>query len=121
MMIAVCLQNENEQSPIDSRFGRAGCFGIFSNKDKSWTFIPNEQNLNAASGAGIQAAQQVIDAGANAVIGCNFGPKAAAALQAAGIEMYQAQSDMTGESAIQAHQKGQLKGLDGANAEAHWV
>jgi predicted DNA-binding protein (UPF0251 family)/predicted Fe-Mo cluster-binding NifX family protein len=121
MKIVVCAQSNSPQSAIDSRFGRSAFWAIFDDQSKQWEFIPNRQNLQAAQGAGIQAAQTVLDADAGILIACNVGPKAMAVLQAGGIEIYQAPAQMTVEQAIAAYQAGQLQRIQNANVEGHWV
>jgi len=80
----------------------------------------NSQNLNAAQGAGIQAAETVVRLGAEAVVTGNVGPKAFRALNAAGIKMY-----LSGEGsvadAVRKFKAGELKEASTANVEGHWA
>ncbi len=121
MKIIVCSQSNTPGATIDSRFGRTAFWAVFDTESKQWAFLPNEQNLQAAQGAGIQAAQSALDAEANALIACNVGPKAMAVLLANEIAVYQAQPGITVESAVKAFEAGQLKQIQIANVEGHWV
>jgi len=80
----------------------------------------NAPNLNAAQGAGIQAAETVARLGALAVITGNVGPKAFRALNAAGIKIYLAKEG-TVTDALRAFQAGALPEVSVANVEGHWA
>jgi len=85
MKIAIASQGSELSSMIDPRFGRARYFIVYDTNDDTWNVIDNVQNSQVSHGAGIQTAQNVVDAGANMVVSGNFGPKAADVLDAAGI------------------------------------
>ncbi|HKK68916.1 MAG TPA: NifB/NifX family molybdenum-iron cluster-binding protein [Bacteroidales bacterium] len=72
---------------LDERFGRAAGFVLYDEADDSLTFIENTEK-NAGHGVGIQAAQAVIQAGADMVVTSGpFGPKASDVLKQAGVKM----------------------------------
>ena len=119
MKIAVTAKGASLNSEIDPRFGRAKYFVIIDPDNDRITSHDNFQNLNAAQGAGIQAAQNVAALGAQAVISGNVGPKAFRALKAAGIKIFLGETG-TVEDAISRFRKGELKEADGANVEGHW-
>jgi predicted Fe-Mo cluster-binding NifX family protein len=121
MKIVVCSQSDTSKAMVDSRFGRTTFWAIWDTQSQQWAFLPNEQNLQAAQGAGIQAAQAVLDTEANVLIACNVGPKAMTVLLANGIEVYLAQADIALENAIKAFEDGQLKRIENANVEGHWA
>lgn len=121
MKIVICSQSGTPSSMIDSRFGRTAFWAVWDTESRQWVFLPNEQNMQAAQGAGIQAAQAVVDAGAEALIACNVGPKAMAVLLANHIEVYQVQTGVAVEDAVKALQAGNLKRIENANVEGHWV
>jgi predicted Fe-Mo cluster-binding NifX family protein len=106
---------------VDSRFGRAAFFAVYDDVTTQWNFVPNQQNLQAAQGAGTQAAQTVIDVEADVLIAANVGPKAMAALQANGISVFQTITSMTVQQALEAFQNGRLKEIQDSNVEGHWV
>lgn len=104
---------------MDERFGRAMGFIIYDTQTSSHEYIDNKKNLDAAQGAGIQSAKTVMDAGAGVLITGNVGPKAHAALAAAGIEIFLKNGGTVAE-AIEAYRSGLLLKTAAANVEGHW-
>ncbi|MDZ7616969.1 MAG: NifB/NifX family molybdenum-iron cluster-binding protein, partial [Patescibacteria group bacterium] len=88
MKIVITAEGPNLESPVDPRFGRATYFLLVDGETGDFTAHDNTQNLNAAQGAGIQAAQSVVQLGAEAVLTGNVGPKAFATLQAGQVAIY---------------------------------
>ena len=121
MKIAICSQSNNPQSNVDSRFGRAALFAIYDDTADAWEFIENRQNLQAVQGAGIQAAQTIIDSGVEILIAANVGPKAMAAMNAGGIAVFEADTAKTIQQAVNEYRAGQLNQLQQSNVEGHWV
>ena len=121
MKIAVCSQERSPQAAVDSRFGRSSFFAVYDDKADQWTFIENAQNLQAAQGAGIQAAQYIIDVEADALLACNVGPKAVSALQANSIQIYMVTQGLTVGQAVQEYLNSSLKPMTEPNVEGHWV
>lgn len=120
MKIAVSARAASLESEFDTRFGRAPLFVIYDTDSKECTSCSNTQNLQAAQGAGIQTAQNVATAGAQAVISGHCGPKAFRVLSAAKIAVYQAKAASVRE-AIQQFENGQLVAMNSADVEGHWV
>lgn len=113
MKIAITAQEPSSDSQIDPRFGRAPWLMIYDPIEKTWQSVDNSAGLNAAHGAGIQAAQKVVDQQAAAIITGAIGPKAYRSLQAAGVQIFHgAKGSVT--QALQAFQAGALAE---ANAE----
>lgn len=117
MKIAITSIGESLESPIDQRFGRARFFVLVDTDSDEWSVHNNTQNLQAAQGAGIQAAQQVAALGAEAVITGHCGPKAFATLQAADIPIYPGASGSV-QKALEAYRAGALKPMTEANVGA---
>lgn len=89
MKIAItALENNFDSSKVDSRFGRAAGFFILDTETLAHEWIENSQNIYADHGAGIQAAQTVINAGAEVVITGHVGPKAYRALVAGDVKIF---------------------------------
>lgn len=105
---------------MDRRFGRAPGFLVYDLDTKDFTIIDNQQNLQAAQGAGIQAAQHVVNSGASALITGHCGPKAFRVLSAAQVAIYNCEADTVAE-AIEQFQSGQLHPARSADVESHWV
>jgi len=112
MLVAITAQNDSLDSPVDPRFGRCAWFIFYdTDKDEVVESVRNEAAV-AAGGAGIQAAQFVVNKGAKAVITGNVGPNASAVLDGAGIEVYVGASG-TVKEALEAFKKGQLAKASG--------
>ncbi|MFI4910478.1 MAG: NifB/NifX family molybdenum-iron cluster-binding protein [Sedimentisphaeraceae bacterium JB056] len=119
--IAICCLEDNEHVMISERLGRSPWIAIYSQEDRSWRFWENTQNLNAPQGAGIQTAQNIINAGAQVLITRNAGPKAMRVLQQTDIEIFEAPSGTNITECINLYEKNELKQLEDANVEGHWV
>ncbi len=120
MKIAVTAQETGLDSPIDPRFGRAKCFVVFDAATGEHSVHDNEQNLNAAQGAGIQAAQKIAELEADVLLTGHVGPKAFRTLQAAEIVIY---SGVTGtvREALDRWSTNQLSPTPKADVEGHWA
>lgn len=120
MKIAVSSDGKDLDSPIDTRFGRARYFIIYDSQKKDFTVMDNVQNLNAAQGAGIQTAQNVLNSGADCIITGHCGPKAFRVLSSSNVKLYLAEKG-TVKEAIDSLLNGKLKIADGADVEGHWM
>jgi predicted Fe-Mo cluster-binding NifX family protein len=118
--IAVTAQGRELASEVDPRFGRAKYFIVVDTDSGKFTAHDNSQNLNAAQGAGIQAGQNVVELGVEAVITGNVGPKAYATLHAGKVKAYIGASGSVAES-LEAFKAGKLPAAEGANVEGHWA
>ncbi len=121
MKIAVCSQSNETNSHVDSRFGRAAFFAVYDDAVNQWIFVPNSQNTQAAQGAGIQAAQIIIDTGAEVLIASNVGPKAMAALKTNGIEIFKTNAGTSLQETLAQYYSENLLPFQEANVESHWT
>jgi predicted Fe-Mo cluster-binding NifX family protein len=119
MKIVITAEGPNMESPIDPRFGRAKYFLLIDSETGSSTAHDNAQNLNAAQGAGIQAAQNVVGLGAEAVLTGNVGPKAFATLQAGQVAIYTGATG-TVRDALDQWRSNKLQAAGKANVQGHW-
>ena len=87
MIIVISAQHSDLNAFVDSRFGRAPFFILHNTKTGTWKAIENPA-IAQTGGAGVAAAQFIIDREAKVVISGDFGPNASRALQASGIKMY---------------------------------
>ena len=118
MKIAVTASNDQGlEAKIDSRFGRAPYFTIVDVDTMEASVIDNSAS-NAASGAGVSAAQTVSDEGVTGVISGNFGPKAFDSLKAGDLKLYSF-TDGTVQEAINEFKKGTLEELSNPTNGAH--
>ena len=86
MKIIVTATAPELEAAVDPRFGRGAYFVVVDTETLQWQAHEN-QGVNAAGGAGSQAAQFVAQQGAHAVISGDFGPNAYIALAAGEIKM----------------------------------
>lgn len=119
MKVVVTSIDGTMEGAVDERFGRCRKFVMYEAESKTSSVIDNVSNLNLAQGAGIQTAQNVVNADARVVISGHVGPKAFKVLRAAGIDVYSA-SSMSVAEAITRYEEGRLTKLDGADVEGHW-
>jgi len=120
MKVAVSSQGQSLEDKMDPRFGRTKHFLIVDTDTMECISVDNKQNLNLAQGAGIQAAQNVINEGVSAIVSGNCGPKAFATLSAAKIDIYVGNSGTVREI-VEKLKAGSLTKADSANVEGHWV
>ncbi len=120
MRILVTSQGMNLSSPVDPRFGRAKHFIVVDTETGEFSASDNGQNLNAAQGAGIQAAKNAVELGAEAVVTGHIGPKAFATLHAGGVAIYTGATGTVAEG-VEQFRAGALEQSSGADVKGHWV
>lgn len=120
MRIAVTSEGETLESRVDPRFGRASVFLIVDTETMAFEAVKNNQNLNLPQGAGIQAAQNVIQQNPDAVLTGNCGPKAFKVLQAGGVEVVVGVQGKVLD-AVKAYMGKEYEPTSEANVEGHWV
>jgi predicted Fe-Mo cluster-binding NifX family protein len=111
MKICVSSKGETPASDVDPRFGRSRGFVLFDGETKDVVYLDNETQRGLEQGAGILTAKMIVDAGSDALIAGQLGPKAARVLRKAGVRIYAADAG-TVQEAIQALEAGRLKELD---------
>ncbi|MHB8090938.1 MAG: NifB/NifX family molybdenum-iron cluster-binding protein [Syntrophales bacterium] len=120
MKVAITASGENLNSPVDRVFGRARYFVITDPEETNVEVFENSQNVNAAQGAGIQAAQQIADKCVDVVLTGNVGPNAFRALDAVSIKIYEFGSDvLTVHDALAAWKEGRLQEVKAPTAKGH--
>lgn len=120
MKIAISATGEKISDHVDPRFGRCQYFQFFDPISENIETVKNEENVNAQSGAGVQAAELVANHDADVVITGNCGPKAFAAFQASGIKVF-ACSDCSVGEALEKYKKGELEQLQDSTVQGHWM
>ena len=119
MKIVFTTSGDSLNSPLDSRFGRAPKFLVYDLDSETFEVIDNQQNLNAAQGAGIQSAETVARSGAKSLVTGHCGPKAFRVLLAAGIKVYTTDA-LTVAAALKQDRTGKLTEAKAADVEGHW-
>jgi predicted Fe-Mo cluster-binding NifX family protein len=117
MKVVVTADGNGLDAPTNPRFGRCPTFLIVDTETMAFEAVPNPA-MSASGGAGIQAAQYIVEQGAQAILTGNLGPNAAEVLQAADIPVY-LNREPTAEAAVKAFQEGRLSAAPGPNVPAH--
>jgi predicted Fe-Mo cluster-binding NifX family protein len=117
-IIAITSEGPALTDMVDPRFGRAGGFVVVDLANGQSSYVDNGGSQTLSHGAGIQAAENVARAGARVVLSGFVGPKAFAALVAAGIQVVQNVENMTVGQAVDRYRKGEFAASDAPNAQA---
>ena len=117
MKIVVTANSTNLDAPTSPIFGRCPAYLFVDTETMAFEATENPA-LSAPGGAGIQAAQFVVERGAQAVLTGNVGPNAMNVLQAAGVPLYLI-SEGTVRQAVEMFRQGQLNAMSGATVPAH--
>ena len=108
LKVAVTSEGPTLADFVDPRFGRAGGFVVVDLETMATTYVDTGPSQVLAQGAGIQAAENLVKAGAQALLTGHVGPKAWTALQAAGVKVVQGVENMTVDEAITRFKAGQF-------------
>lgn len=119
MKLVVSTSGTDLDAPVDARFGRAPYFLIVDPKSMEFEAVANTQNLQAAQGAGIQAAAHVARFKPAAVLTGHCGPKAYQTLKSAGI-VVAVNVAGTAREAVQSYLNGECNLADGPDVTGHW-
>ena len=117
MKIVVSSQGGTLEAPASPVFGRCPTFVFVNSETMDIEALPNPA-MSQGGGAGIRAAQFVVNQGAEIVLTGSLGPNAFDVLQAAGVPGYLV-GEGTVAQAVAAFQAGQLQPMAGANVAAH--
>ena len=115
MKLVITSQGTDLDGPVDARFGRARYFIVFDTDNDEFTVLDNADQVDAAQGAGVQAAQNVVSSGAEALLTGNCGPKAFEVLSAAGVKIYSGIKG-TVQEAVQAWRQNELELINGPDS-----
>lgn len=109
MKIAIPTDGNDINSQVCISFGRTPYFIVADTDNGKFSVIDNSA-ASEQSGAGVKAAQSVVDSGANAVVAFHCGKNAADVLEAADIKIYKAVSGTAGDM-IENYSAGKLHEL----------
>lgn len=115
MKIMVPVDDSRENICVS--FGRAPYF-LIQNTETGTSELAGNPAAEAQGGAGIKAAQLVVDKGANALITVRCGQNAADVFKAAGIAIYQADGPSAAKN-LKALSEGKLSVLTSFHAGFH--
>ena len=102
----IAIPVDETKTNVCASLGRAPYFMIINANTSEKTIIDNPA-IAASGGAGIKAAQSVIDQNVKAILTPRCGMNAAEAFKAAGIPLYQTVSESIDQS-LEAFNKGEL-------------
>jgi predicted Fe-Mo cluster-binding NifX family protein len=117
MKIAIPVDEKTLESNVCASFGRAPYFLIFDTETKESVFIDNSAAASTG-GAGIKAAQTIVDHKANALLTPRCGQNAADVIKSADIKIFKSTSNSVKDS-IADFIDGQLPLLDEIHAGFH--
>lgn len=106
MKIAISATGKTIENLLDMRFGRCEYFQIHDTENGEVKIIENE-GQNSGGGAGIAAANQLIDEEVNVIITGNLGPNAFELIEKAGIKAYKC-GNIAISSVLDKYKKGEL-------------
>ncbi len=118
MKIVISSQGQVLEAMVDPRFGRCAYFIIYDTETKETEALSNQAS-EATGGAGIVAAQLVVDKGVEAVITGNVGPNAFQTLSQAKIKIFGGASGTVKES-LEKYEKGELNELSSSSVPRHF-
>jgi predicted DNA-binding protein (UPF0251 family)/predicted Fe-Mo cluster-binding NifX family protein len=117
--IAISSEGPTLEDSLDPRFGRSAGFIIIDPDTNDHTYLENGLAQTMAQGAGIQAAETVINAGATAVLTGYVGPKAFRVLESAGVRIAQDLENITVQEALDRYKGGQVQWAGAPNSPGH--
>ena len=115
--LLVTANGKNLDAPTSPIFGRCPTYIVVDPGSMDCEVMDNPA-VSAGGGAGIQAAQFIVDRGVNAVVTGNVGPNAFGVLQSAHVPVYLC-GEGTVRQAVEAFKAGQLSAVDGASTPSH--
>lgn len=117
MRIAIPVDEKDLSSNVCISFGRTSYFLIYDTETKEGIFIDNTAASNSG-GAGIKAAQAIVDNKADALLTPRCGENAAGVLEAADIKLYKT-THLSVMDNIEAFIAGKLSLLNEIHAGFH--
>ncbi len=87
MKVAVPVDDKNMETSVCMSFGRAPYFMIYDTDTKEHSFLDNSA-VDSPGGAGIKAAQTIVDHHVDVLLTPRCGENAAGVIKAAGIDLY---------------------------------
>lgn len=117
MKIAVPVDDKSMEKRVCISFGRAPYFLIYDTESKASTFVSNGAAISQG-GAGIKAAQVVVDSHVSALLTPRCGENAAKVIDAASIKIYKTINDSIQDN-LAALNEGRLKLLTDIHPGLH--
>ncbi len=117
MKVAIPVDKKDMETSVCDSFGRAPYYLVYDTETEEDEFIDNSAAASSG-GAGIKAAQTIVDTGADALLTPRCGENAADVLKTADIKIYKTENISAKEN-INALVAGELSLLDEIHAGLH--
>lgn len=117
MKLVVPVENKSLDMSVCPSFGRTPFYALYDTETGNHEFLDNSA-ATSQGGAGIKAAQMLVDRGAKAIITYRCGDNAAQVLNAAKIEMYKAHEGTVSDN-IKKFMEGKLSLLSEIHPGLH--
>ena len=117
MIIAIPVCDNKNESEVCQSFGRAAYFLFYNTETEESIYIDNNA-ANSQGGAGIKAAQIIVDNDVNILFTPRCGQNAADVIKAANIKIYKIINESVLDN-INAFNEGKLELLDDIHAGFH--
>lgn len=119
MKIAISSFGKSTTDLLNKRFGRCEYFQIYDNENNQVKVIENE-GLKAGGGAGIAAAQQLVDENIDTLITGNLGPNAFEIIEKSKISAYKSDEILV-EDVLEKFKNNQLSEIKIAGQSHHGI
>ncbi len=117
MKIIIPVENNELKSRVSDSFGRAAYFLVFDDSNDSAEFIVNSAT-SASGGAGIKAAQLILDNGGEVLLTPRCGENAAEVLKSGSVKIYKTIFENAEEN-LKAFKAGELNELSEIHSGLH--
>ena len=115
--IVVTANGTDLDAPASPVFGRCPVYVFVDTETMHFEAMGNP-GLDTLRGAGFEAAEFVVERGAQAVVTSNVGPNAFSVFQSSGVPVYLSEGGTVRE-AVEAYETGRLQPVEGANVPTH--
>lgn len=119
MKICITSLGPDLDSPIDPRFGRAQYFLILDERGKLEEALLNP-GVRAMGGAGIAAAQEIVNKGTSILITGNIGPNAFGVLAVSGIKTFLSPAGIPVKEAFEMWKENKLTPVQAPSVPGHF-
>ena len=119
MRVVVTSGGSSLDAAVSPVFGRCQTYVFVDTDTMKYEAVANPA-AGAAGGAGIQAAQFIIQRGADAIVTGNVGPNAFSVLRSAGVPVYLISGPGTVQQAVDDLKEGKLQTVSDANVPGHF-
>lgn len=117
MIVAIPVDKKSMDGNVSDHFGRTEFFLVFNTETDQASFIDNDA-MNAQGGAGIKAAQVLVDNNIDTLISPRLGQNAFEVINGADITIYESNGNLIDEN-IKALKEGKLSPLNDIHEGFH--